>query len=336
MDRWGRFPYAATRWPDIERPWVSEWIYGQGFKPVYPEGKTWAVVLSHDVDFLYRKPLGLAKRSGQALGNGQWQSAVENAKRIFSKSYSPEWHPNLMLEAEAKYGAHSSWYWLALRNGEQDWNYDLGQTGDLAKAIQQAGGNHELHGGHEAWRNTSVLGEERKRFEAHFNHSPKGYRNHYLRLSTPQTWPMLEQHGFEHDSTLAFAEKAGFRGGMAYPYKPWNWAQNRFYDFFEIPLTLMDTGLIEHQKIAPENLERFCAPLLQAAAAINGVAGLLWHNNNTEGKYMDLYPKILAHCAAEGAWFCSAYELLEYWKSKNYDFLIDSFLSNLMSENDKR
>ena len=55
-DKYDRFPYFLSRERSILEPVVSAFLYEKGFHPSYPEGKRFAVCLSHDIDFLYEAP----------------------------------------------------------------------------------------------------------------------------------------------------------------------------------------------------------------------------------------------------------------------------------------
>ena len=52
-DQYDRFPYYASRNRDIFEPKASEFLLQNGYKVEYPEGKPFAVCLTHDIDLLY-------------------------------------------------------------------------------------------------------------------------------------------------------------------------------------------------------------------------------------------------------------------------------------------
>ena len=45
-----------------------------------------------------------------------------------------------------------------------------------------------------------------------------GGRQHYLRWEAPTTWRAWEEAGLDYDSTLTFADHAGFRCGVCFEY----------------------------------------------------------------------------------------------------------------------
>src|SRR5437870_901159 len=74
----------------------------------------------------------------------------------------------------------------------------------------------------------------------------RGLRFHNLRGGYG-TLPAVAAAGFEYDSSLAFAEEPGFNAGIARPFRPYDWSQDRPLDLIEIPLAIMDTSLLSHR-----------------------------------------------------------------------------------------
>jgi len=50
LDQYKRFPYCLSRHKNIFKPLVSEFLIQNGLSPEYPDGKKFAVCLTHDIE----------------------------------------------------------------------------------------------------------------------------------------------------------------------------------------------------------------------------------------------------------------------------------------------
>ena len=109
-----------------------------------------------------------------------------------------------------------------------------------------------------------------------------GGRQHYLRYdisTTPQLW---EKNGFHYDSSLGFADRAGFRCGVCYEYKMYDLVNRAKMKLIQRPLVLMETTLLAY-----ENLNLNDGTLLNRISyfekvirSYKGDFTLLWHNSS--------------------------------------------------------
>ena len=52
-DKYDRFPYYLSNHRDVFDPIVSRFLIENGLCPEYPDGKKFAVCLTHDIDVVY-------------------------------------------------------------------------------------------------------------------------------------------------------------------------------------------------------------------------------------------------------------------------------------------
>lgn len=109
-----------------------------------------------------------------------------------------------------------------------------------------------------------------------------GGRMHYIRwdiLKTPQQW---ENANFEYDSTLCFADKAGFRCGTSHDYPMFDFHTRTAMKLKQRPLITMECSIImqkyENLGFSKQALERF-KYFKNKCHKYNGNFVLLWHNN---------------------------------------------------------
>jgi hypothetical protein len=93
-------------------------------------------------------------------------------------------------------------------------------------------------------------------------------------------WSTLEDHGragLRYDSSIAFNEAAGYRLGIAYPYRPWSPVSRRLIPSIQIPVLAMDKAFFaDKEQTAGSVLAKF-KPLLDTLKKYQGVAALDWH-----------------------------------------------------------
>lgn len=109
-----------------------------------------------------------------------------------------------------------------------------------------------------------------------------GGRQHYLMYDIAQTPQLWQKNGLSYDSTLGYADKAGFRCGICYEYRMYDLINRRAMNLMQRPLVAMDCTIIDQ---AYENLgfsklaqDRFNY-LKVICKQFNGDFTLLWHNS---------------------------------------------------------
>jgi hypothetical protein len=174
-----------------------------------------------------------------------------------------------------------------------------------------------LHGGHEAYNNPAEIKSEKQKLEKVLRKEVMGYRNHYLRFKTPETWELLADAGFSYDSTFGYHDCAGFRNGMCHPFKPYNLKTGKEIDILELPLTIMDTTLFHSQMhLDFKQAWSLTEKLILTVERCRGVLTVLWHNTYMQGEYLEYYKKLLQYCYEKGAWMASGAQICNWWKKK--------------------
>lgn len=317
-DQYGRSPHALAK-HSPSSPVVSRHLHREGFRPGFPGGKNWGVLISHDVDWLNYVGLSgrnLLTRQAKRLLKGQVSAFlrgwVEGKKRR-----APEYRLEQLLEAHEKRGIQSSYFFLALEPGEEDFNYQIQEAKPDIKMVLDEGNEAGLHGGHRAYNSLEVILEEKARIEGPIP-GLRGYRNHYLRFDIHQTWNLLEKAGFEYDATFGFAGFPGFRNGMCHPFRPYDPGQERFIDIVEFPLHVMDVSLFNYLGLQPDAALELVKMIVEEVRQVNGVFSLLWHNNYLQGTWGDFYLRLLDFLKSLDPCFSTHGQMLDWWKEQGY------------------
>jgi len=299
-------------------PAVSKYISDKGLKPVYPDNKNFAVVLSHDIDLLY-----INKSKSQAIKNVA-KSVLKNDdtllrnsfKSIIHKTIFPEYQISNILDLEKKHKAKSTFFFLALDNKNSSFNYEIGEQKDVLKEIIESGNEIALHGSYEAYSNIDLINREKTRLENAAEKEVVGYRNHNLNFDIRTTFSLLEKANFKYDATFGLADRAGFRNGMCHPFNPFDLPSGTFYKLVSMPLHVMDVSLFKYMNLNFKQAFDLFQIISKKVKDTNGVLSFLWHNNYMVGEMKEFYEECLSFLEAEGAYFDTHQNILKLYQEQ--------------------
>ncbi|WP_298669780.1 polysaccharide deacetylase family protein [uncultured Methanofollis sp.] len=311
-DRYDRFPFYLSKNRNVFEPVASQYLFERGFCPEYPEDRDFALCLTHDIDSVYSSLMSKGLKAFNALRSGCLSDAKRSLMQMKTKR-SPWCNFQDIIAMEQDYGATSTFFFLVLDSASEDYAYDIEDLEPDLGMIVDEGYEIGLHGGHQTYNNPDEIRENKRKLDKLLNKPVVGYRNHYLKIKVPETWEYLSKAGFQYDSTMGFADCAGFRNGMCYPYRPFDLRNNRVMNIVEIPLAIMDKTLFFYMHLDLELSWKLICQIIENVKQCNGVLNVLWHNNCMTGDYLVLYKKLLEYCSKEGAWMTSGKEIYDWW-----------------------
>jgi len=323
LDQHQRFPYYLSKNRSALEPGVSKFLIENGFNIKYPDDKKFAVCLTHDIDAVYFNNWTYIKKVIKSVKENRLRTAFNSLRGIFGKKikrWNPLWNFREIMELEKKYDAKSTFYFLVNNKGEFCLNYNIKDLKTELKLISKNGWEIGLHGSYDAYDSLDQIRKEKAKLEQVLCKEIIGYRNHYLRFKTPDTWELLSKAGFKYDTTFGYADMVGFRNGMCYPFKPFNLNTNKEINILEIPLTIMDGTLFDYMKLDTEGAWEITKLLINTTEKYNGVLTILWHNTFFDSLFnrdkRELYEKILDYCHKKNAWMTSGKEIWQYYKKE--------------------
>jgi peptidoglycan/xylan/chitin deacetylase (PgdA/CDA1 family) len=312
-DAYDRFPHYLSSNRNAFDPRASQHLCEQGYHPEYPDGQPFCVCLTHDIDVVYQSVFRKGRDTLISLKAGKIREALRSAGHARSKKF-PRCNFREIMALEEKYGARSSFYFLALAPGDRGYFFDIRDLEEEIGTIVDAGGEIGLHGGHRAYCDSVALEVEKRRLEAVLGRSVIGYRSHFLRFRVPETWEHLSHAGFKYDATLGYADCAGFRNGMCHPFKPFDHRTGSPIDILEIPLVVMDGTLKQYMRLDGATAWEVTRSLIDTVERCHGVISILWHNTSMFGDELKMYEKVLGYCREKGAWMTSGAEVCSWWR----------------------
>ena len=196
----------------------------------------------------------------------------------------PWWNFDEMLNLEKELGIHSTFYFLHNENRKTASCYKLGnrKIKSLINTLKKNSFEVGLHGTISSATNKENMLKQVQSFVAEFGKTPSGIRQHFLCFSIPLTFKLQEESGLKYDATLNFAEHEGFRNGYCYPFKPYNFENEKIMNIWEIPLIFMDVTALKYRKLNFYEIKQSVFNLIREIEKFGGTFTMLWHNSTLD------------------------------------------------------
>lgn len=294
----------------------------------WPDGKRFAVCMTHDVDHAVgRSPWLVFRKFGGAMLSLA-KMDMPNCRRRVSDGigfmrggrHSPYWLFQPMVELEASLGVRSAFY-LMPHLGEtvdertcRDTHYDLRDKNILGffRPLAARGWELGLHTTYPAHESATGHQQDWQRLCELLggNVTPFGGRSHCLRFRVPQTWRRSAEAGMRYDATLGWPSGWGFRSGTCWPHRPFDRLAGQPINIWDLGMHVMDVAIPDSNTLVAS-----IDQLLDRARSVSGCACLLFHPcptaTATVGEYLRLYETVLRRIVAmPDAWIATPREVI--------------------------
>jgi hypothetical protein len=137
-----------------------------------------------------------------------------------------------------------------------------------------------LHPSFYASEDAGKLKEEYDRLNRITSIETLSSRFHFIKLSFPESYRNLVDAGIMEDYSMGYPDEAGFRAGIARPF--------RFYDIEKeietsltvFPFQVMDATLIKYKKLGPVESEGVISEMIDVTRKVGGTFISIWHNTS--------------------------------------------------------
>jgi hypothetical protein len=317
-DRHDRFLTAASlafQEGFVDRPIVNEymevlWWAIRRLRPgLKRKERAFRVTATHDVDapfeLLFCSPRKIIHRTcGEFLiGRGPVWAGKRFARWVQVRRTGQgdpfdtfDW----MMDQSERAGIESAFFFMAGGETPFEFPYPLAhpKVGGLIQRILGRGHEIGFHPSYATAADEAAWMEEWRGLRDRVDGERiRGGRQHYLRFRIPRTWRFWDDAGFDYDSTLCFADQAGFRCGTCYEYPVFDVERQETLRLRERPLIVMERSIMGEKfmglGMTGEALESMLA-LKERCKMFNGDFVLLWHNNLlVEDRQKEMYQRLL-------------------------------------------
>ncbi len=282
------------------------------YKKQWPQGKPFAVSLTHDVD-LTRK-YGI-KSLSKTIYLFDWQKVKPGLQEVLSSQNSYWTFPELLrLYRESEWKA--TFFFLARGREGLSYRYNINTQKFKNLFSEILNGNHEigLHTSKFAFDYPERIIQEKQRLEKILKLPVNGVRQHYLRLTFPTAFQNFQDAHFAYDSSCGFNELMGFRTGTSFPFQSWNPNTDNFLNLTEVPFSVMDYSWIENHEDDKIKWKRFIK-IADSVKQVNGLLNILWHPSNLAEKPYDKYwDQLIEWLMQQDFYQATLNELVHWWK----------------------
>ena len=257
----------------------------------WPEGKRWAVAITHDLDVVDLWPVFTGLRLAELAGKGQVRRIAQTlAAAIATAGRSPVQRAlRVMLDDERARGIVSTWFVLCgtptfktMRAGDLTYRPEGARATAILRDLGERGCEINLHGSFATSDDHGLFAEQRRRLADLTGQPVLGVRQHFLRMRPGDTIRGMAAAGFRYDTTFGFPDRNGFRLGVGDVVPGWDGAGERSLPIAEAPVVWMDRALSKYAGV--EDPAAWTAEGMRLAEACREVEGLwvgVWHPNLT-------------------------------------------------------
>lgn len=291
-DEYGRFPAKESfmmKQGVLHLPLVNLYaqFLGEALREFYPgveiKKPSYSFTNTVDIDNAYAYlGKGLVRTAGayvKDVFNLRFNEMMLRTRTFFGTMHDPFETFDFQLALQEKYGYKTIYFALFSRLGQYDRSLTL-YSSRLHKYLKGINDFCEV-GIHPSYRSNDsvkIVEEELYRLEDVLNMDVTKSRQHFLKLSFPETYRNLMDLEITDDYSMGFASQTGYRAGICTPF--------RFYDLeleTETPLTVhpfavMDGTYIYYQKKRPEDGWNDIAHHIETARKFGGEFIPVWHN----------------------------------------------------------
>ena len=300
------------------------------FVDPWPNGRRWAVSLTHDLDVVEWWPAFTALRLVELLRHGEIARFARVAAAAVASIGRPVvWNAiAALLAEEARHEVRSTWFVLCdrptlatARAGDLTYRPDSAQARRIFDALRAAGHEIGLHGSFATSDDHARFGTQRSLVRAITGVEPAGLRQHYLRMRAATTPRGMASAGFSYDSTYGFADRNGFRLGTADVLPLWDSERQQPVGLDEAPFVWMDRALSKYQHVeAPRAWIDDALALAEQCRSVEGLWVGIWHPNLAPALGFpdapEAYSRLVGELAHSGAHVAPLGELVAWRRAR--------------------
>jgi hypothetical protein len=292
----------------------------------WPDGHRWAAAVTHDLDVVDWWLLFPLLRLAQLGTKGHWRLLGRVARAAMrSMGQDPVARGvHSLLQLEAHHRIRATWFVIcaepttrSMLAGDSTYRPQGPATRRILTALTHAGHEIGLHGSFATAEDARLMTRQRRALGRLADSPIDGTRQHFLRMHPGSTQRVMVEAGFQYDASWGFADRNGFRLGVADVVPAWDAAGAATLPLDLLPLIWMDRALSKYAGV--EEASRWIDDARELATACKAVEGAwigLWHPNTTEALgFPGAEPALISllQTLADGRpYFASAHRIVQW------------------------
>ena len=320
-DEYGRFQATesdAYKHNFLQKPLVNIWsqkiskILSTRFPEIVIKPKQFKFIPTIDIDSAYAFRLkGLIRIMGgfsKSLVGGDFEEFNQRIRVLSGKEKDPFDTFDYQLEIHNKYNLEPKYFLLLANYAQYDKNVPVHnrQFQILIKTLADYA-VVGIHPSYESNNRLATLREEVNRLSKILNRPITMSRQHFLKLSLPETYRNLISLDITDDYSMGFAFDPGFRAGIADSFGFYDLDLESETNLRIHPFTVMDGTLRDYKNLnATESIDMI-KKLIDEVKAVNGTFISLWHNESLSDQkrwtgWRKVYEEMISYATAQYTW----------------------------------
>ncbi len=140
-----------------------------------------------------------------------------------------------------------------------------------------------IHPSYASHSDTGKLQNEMDSLSGVLNYKITKSRQHFLKLSFPDTYRKLMDIGITDDYSMGYASQLGFRASICTPFYFYDLLSETEFGLKIHPFAFMDSTLIDYLGIQPKDGMKYIQPLIDEVKSVEGTFISIWHNRTFSG-----------------------------------------------------
>ena len=268
---------------NIWAKWIKELIERKLPTIQFPERK-YSFVSTIDVDnaYAYREK-GFTRTVGgylKSIFQFNFSEIAERTKVLLGMEKDPYDTYEFQLEMLKKYRFKMIYFFLLGDYGVNDKNLPI-ESKKFQSLIKMLGDYSEvgIHPSYGSNKNKEQLKKEVMRLSKVMHKEITNSRQHFLKLTLPETYRNLIDLDITDDYTMGYASLVGFRASLCSPFNFYDLDNELETNLKVHPFAIMEGTLKYYMNIPPQDAMKYIKPLIDEVKLVNGTFISLWHND---------------------------------------------------------
>ncbi len=202
-----------------------------------------------------------------------------------------------------KYDIQPIYFFLAGKRGYNDNNIspEGNRFKNLVKRISSFA-KIGIHPSYQSENNRKTVAGEIKKVEQNISKKITCSRQHFLRITLPDTYRCLTELGITDDYSMAYAGVAGFRASICTPFFFYDLKAEKTLPLIVHPCVVMDGTLNEYLHLSTTDAQVITKEFLTKVKKCGGEFIFIWHNHSlSEQGYWKGWRTVFENILEEGA-----------------------------------
>ncbi len=286
-DEYGRFAHEnslAFKEDFLHLPLVDLWLKDfkatllNQFSELIFQPKSFSFTPTYDIDIAWSyKEKGLIRNIGGFLKS----PSLERVSVLLTGNNDPYDSYEVMNDLHQKYNLKPLYFFLvASKNGLHDKNI-LPTNAAMQKLISQHAAKYEigLHPSWQSYNDANILKEEKNTLEDISQKNIQTSRQHYIKLTLPETYQNLISTGITNDYSMGYGSINGFRASSASSFNWYDLSAEKITSLRIHPFCFMDANCYYEEKLSLDESFKELMKYYNICKEINGPLVTIFHNN---------------------------------------------------------